>query len=197
MGRPRAGPGHGGDPTLRWSRSRGQLAIKDPKTHQVRRVVARRRNGACTPEGTDRSGHRDRPGMRRGPRMVSGACVLSDRRRGSEPSLQPRPALGPVPATGARLGLPCRLPRPSPLARDPGPRRRRYRSAMSPNAVGQASARMTLDVYGHPIDHADRRAEAAATLLTNERRPRNGKRRSSTRVVTTKAPTLFEQPGEP
>jgi integrase len=149
--------------------------VKDPKTHQARRVSldeetlrllkARRVTQSEAP-------------LACGVRLDDDAYVLSELPAGTEP-VHPVALSDRFRRLVWRLGITCRFH---------DLRHWHVSQALGigvpvrdvADRVGHASARMTLDVYGHSINHDDRRAaEAAADLLKEASDPSRKRRRQA------------------
>lgn len=140
-----------------------RLILKDPKTHQSRRVAL--------DDETLRLLHvrhlaQAETALACGVALDDEAYVLSDDPAGREP-LRPDRLTGRFRGLVRRIGITCRLH---------DLRHWHVTQALGAGLpvrdvaerVGHASARMTLDVYGHAIANADRKAaEATAEILSN------------------------------
>ncbi len=138
-----------------------QLTVKEPKTHQVRRIslddeTVRMLREHHTAQATT--------ALACGVGLTNDAYVLSDDPAACAP-LHPNLLSDRFRRVVRRLGVPCRLH---------DLRHWHVTQALGAGLpvrdvaerVGHASARMTLDVYGHAIDNADRKAaEVVAGLL--------------------------------
>ena len=168
----------------------GRVAVKDPKTHRARRVAL--------DDETLRllRAHRiarAEIALALGLRLEDDAYVLSNHPSAAEP-LRPDTFTDRFRRLARRLGLACRLH---------DLRHWHVTQALGAGLpvrdvaerVGHASARMTLDVYGHAIVGADRRAaEVVAGVLTDAPSRTSARRRpSSTRKsAATSEATLFD-----
>jgi integrase len=138
-----------------------RLVLKDPKTHQIRRVALDEATVALL---RTRHAIQTEHALRLGAALDQGAFVLSDDPVGSEP-LHPNLLSDRFRRLVRRLGIQCRLH---------DLRHWHVTQALGAGLpvrdvaerVGHASATMTLDVYGHAIESADRRtAETVASVL--------------------------------
>jgi integrase len=168
----------------------GRVAVKDPKTHRARRVAL--------DDETLRllRAHRvarAEIALALGLRLEDDAYVLSDHPSAAEP-LRPDTFTDRFRRLARRLGLACRLH---------DLRHWHVTQALGAGLpvrdvaerVGHASARMTLDVYGHAIAGADRRAAEVVAGVLTDAPPRTSARRrpSSTRKsAATSEATLFD-----
>ncbi len=130
-----------------------RLTIKDPKTHQVRRIAVRRRDDR-SPSGS--SSNPSREALACGVALDDEAYVLSDDAAGRTP-LHPDLFSDRFRRVVRKLEIRCRLH---------DLRHWHVTQALGAGLpvrdvaerVGHASATMTLDVYGHAIATADRKA---------------------------------------
>jgi len=168
----------------------GRIVVKTPKTHRARHVAL--------DDETLRllRAHRIARAeivLALGLRLEDDAYVLSDHPSAAEP-LRPDTFTDRFRRLARRLGLACRLH---------DLRHWHVTQALGAGLpvrdvaerVGDASARMTLDVYGHAIVGADRRAaEVVAGVLTDAPPRASSRRRPSTtrRSAATSEATLFD-----
>ncbi len=158
-----------------------RLVLKDPKTHQVRRVAL---DDATIALLRTRHATQTEHALQLGARLPADAYVLSDHPVGAEP-LHPNLLSDRFRRLVRRLEIPCRLH---------DLRHWHVTQALGAGLpvrdvaerVGHASATMTLDVYGHAIESADRKtAETVSAVLRGAMeadgpRPRRRARRKST-----------------
>jgi integrase len=142
-----------------------KLIVKPPKTHQVRRIAV---DDATIAMLRARHAEQARIALACGVQLDPLAYVLSESADGLAP-LHPNLLSDRFRRVVRRLGVQCRLH---------DLRHWHVTQALGAGLpvrdvaerVGHASAQMTLDVYGHAIGHADRRAaQVVAELLTDSR----------------------------
>jgi integrase len=157
-----------------------RLVLKDPKTHQIRRVAL---DDATIALLRTRHATQTEHAFQLGARLPADAYVLSDHPVGAEP-LHPNLLSDRFRRLVRRLQIACRLH---------DLRHWHVTQALGAGLpvrdvaerVGHASATMTLDVYGHAIESADRKtAETISAVLRGAMeddppRPRARPRRKS------------------
>lgn len=169
----------------------GRIVVKSPKTHHARRVAL--------DDETLRllrayRVSRAEIALALGVRLGDDAYVLSDHPAAEEP-MRPDTLTDRFRRLARRLGVQCRLH---------DLRHWHVTQALGAGLpvrdvaerVGHASARMTLDVYGHAIAGADRRAaEAVAGVLSGRPAARRAGRHARTprAQISGTEPTLFDQ----
>jgi len=152
----------------------GELAVKAPKTHQARRVAL---DDQTLQKLASRRRQQAETALACGVRLDDEAYVLSEDAAARTP-LHPDTLTDRFRRLARRLEIPSRL-------HD----LRHWHVSQALGAglpvrdiaerVGHASARMTLDVYGHTINTDDRRAAESAVAQLQPRARRNPRRRGA------------------